>query len=878
MPPNARKRSSRSTPSPAEWTCTHQLTLPAIEGAWQDVPPTLSPEARRYLTTAAPKGLYRHQAAALEHALAGEDTCLATKTASGKSLLFYVSAIELLLKNPDARVIVFYPLKALATEQEERWKAALALAGLPATVGRIDGGVSQTTRARLIKYCTVLVMTPDVAHAWLLSSVGDKTVQHFLSRLRLLIVDEVHTYTGVFGSNAAYLLRRLEHVVSLLHGRLQFIAASATLRAAEDHLANLFGRPFTFIGPELDSAPRHELTCEFWLPPKGVDFLTALTTFIANLAPEARFICFVDSRKLTEQITTILARRHDQAGDGPGDDDPEPAALADPLQKLDVLPYRAGYETADREFIRSRLATGKLRGIVSTSALELGLDIPSLNAVLLVGMPRSATSLYQRIGRVGRHAPGRVLLIHTGDIYAESIFRNPPSLFSLPMAEGALYLENRRIQYIHTLCLARGGGEHDQVQGEDGDPFLPAIHWPRGFADLCHKEQLGAIPPDLQAMKMEAGEDPNHTFPLRDVETQFKVELKQGPVQRPLGDISHAQLLREAYPGAVYYYATQPYRVYRVSTHARTVHVRPEKHYSTVPNQLPTLVFPNFSPEAIHGSYRAGDIRITECDVQIREAINGYKERRGATETPYVYPLDATLTGLSFERDRFTRNFFTSGVVLTHPLFNDPIIESVAALIYEAFLRHVPFETRDVSFATDKHRADRGDIPQGARFIAIFDQTYGSLRLTARLTEPDILRSTLYQARELGRLRQSTQLQDVTTAALDLIDLLYHEALEPLTTDHPAHLPAPPGEGHPVIAPGSIGLALTQGNAEFLVEGVFYSPTLNGLAYRGHYTTSGPPAVQEVTITLPLSSVAPIPGESTMARYILETGEIHPIE
>ncbi|HEY4000330.1 MAG TPA: hypothetical protein VGO93_15755 [Candidatus Xenobia bacterium] len=184
---------------------------------------------------------------------------------------------------------------------EERWKAALALAGLPATVGRIDGGVSQTTRVRLIKYCTVLVMTPDVAHAWLLSSVGDKTVQHFLS---------------------------------LLHGRLQVIAASATLRAAED-----------------------ELTCEFWLPPKGVDFL--LTTFIANLAPDTRFISFVDSRKLTDQITTILARRHDQAGDGPGDDDPEPVALADPLQKLDVLPYRASYETADREFIRSRLATGK---------------------------------------------------------------------------------------------------------------------------------------------------------------------------------------------------------------------------------------------------------------------------------------------------------------------------------------------------------------------------------------------------------------------------------------------------------------------------------------------------------------------------------------
>src|SRR6202011_2041902 len=125
--------------------------------------------------------------------------------------------------------------------------------------------------------------------------------------------------------------------------------------------------------------------------------------------------------------------------------------------------------------------------------------------------------------------------------------------------------------------------------------FMSEINWPPGFLELCQKERIGEISPDLQSMKMEAGEMPNRVFPLRDVESQFQVEMKQGPNLRQLGNLGHAQVMREAYPGAIYYYTGLPFRIYRVLEQAKKIHARPESHYTTKPNALPTLVFPNLS-------------------------------------------------------------------------------------------------------------------------------------------------------------------------------------------------------------------------------------------------------------------------------------------
>jgi DEAD/DEAH box helicase domain-containing protein len=811
---------------------------------------------------------------------------MTTRTASGKSLVFYVTALEQLQRTPGARILALYPLKALGIEQEARWNHALETAGLSHRAGRIDGQVDVNARAGILRACRVVVMTPDVVHAWLLSNLEERAIRQFLSGLTLVIVDEVHSYTGVFGSHAAYLFRRLQHAMDLLGARCQFVGASATMARPEVHLNQLLGRSVAVVGADEDTSPRHPLTVSFMQPSRTSDFLTEITRFLEQLAasPDTRFICFVDSRKLTEHITAILSRRHeaDDAADEdqtvqPGDAPPaHGGSPADALERLDVLPFRAGYESEDRDRIQRRLSRGRLRGVVSTSALELGIDIPHLNTAVLVGIPRSSTSLYQRIGRVGRSAPGRVVVVHSGDVRDEAVFQDPGALLELPVAEGALYLENRRIQYIHALCLARTGGEHDQAGGPD--EFTTRVEWPDGFVSLCQKERIGEIPPDLQAMKLEAGEDPNHVFPIRDVEAQFRVELRQGPAQRPLGSLSHSQVMRETYPGAVYYYATEPYRVYAVYTHTRQVLVRTAKRYTTNPIALPTLVFPNLS-DGVLKSMRLGELLAVDCSVQVREVIVGFKERRGNREIRHHYPLDLS-SGIRFDRERFTRNFFTTGTVLTHPAFNGPEVkmETIASMLYDAFLQIVPYESRDVQMAWDSHRISRPGVEKGSRFLALYDQTYGSLRLSSRLLDVDVLREVCSRAFEMARSWWKDEENPVTPQTLQVLEKLRCDVMETpedtaLGWSPVAPRPDEDGAFEVVILPGSVGLALAQNDAEFRVESVFFSPLHRGVAYRGQYLTSGITS-DGLSVVLAANMVRPVVGESQLGRYYLATGEI----
>ena len=174
---------------------------------------SLSNQSRSFLANDAPKGIYLHQKAAIKGFLEGENICLATGTASGKSLVFYIAGIETLLKYPDSKIIAIYPLKALGKEQEERWIRALRMATINVRVGRIDGQVPMHARSEILRECQVLIVTPDIIHAWLMNNLSDRAVINFLAKTSLIVIDEVHNYTGVFGSNSAYLFRRLQHIM-----------------------------------------------------------------------------------------------------------------------------------------------------------------------------------------------------------------------------------------------------------------------------------------------------------------------------------------------------------------------------------------------------------------------------------------------------------------------------------------------------------------------------------------------------------------------------------------------------------------------------------------------------------------------------------------
>jgi DEAD/DEAH box helicase domain-containing protein len=381
------------------------------------------------------------------------------------------------------------------------------------------------------------------------------------------------------------------------------------------------------------------------------------------------------------------------------------------------------------------------------------------------------------------------------------------------------------------------------------------------------------VPTDLQAMKMEGGEDPNHIFPLRDVESQFQVELKQGPEQRSLGSLSHGQVLREAYPGAVYYYTGQPFRVYKILQQSKKILVRRESHYTTKPQALPTLIFPNLSQGNVHRALKYEGLTAVECNLQVREVIVGYKERRGSNEFNVQYPLSFAETGIAFDIPRFTRNYFTTGIVITHPVLSVSGVkaDAVAKLVYEAFLSVVPFERQDVGVASDKHRADRGPIAQGQHFIALHDQTYGSLRLSGRLLEDRVFRDVLETAIRLGETSGLKADDAVTFGALEELHAAATNPPAPIAFDSESAVNVSTGSSVEVVMPGSKGLDIRRNNEEFTVDKVFYSPSFGGIAYRGKHVS-----VQEVEVIeiIPLDSLIPIPGESKVGKYNPDTGDL----
>jgi DEAD/DEAH box helicase domain-containing protein len=862
-----------------EWEIVHELTIPPREAKFTSIDDLdLSKTTIETLKKLYPNGLYFHQKLALKCIKKGENVCLTTGTASGKSLVFYASALEHLIENPKAKIIAIYPLKALGKEQELRWINFLEKSGLNFKVGRIDGQVPMTSRISIIKNSQILIATPDIMHAWFTYNINEKAIADFLANTTLIIVDEAHNYTGVFGSNSAFLFRRLRHLINLMKSSCQYISASATIANPKIHFANLFGLDFTIIDSDVDTSPRNEIKIKLLNPPTNLDLLTNLPKFMEFLIrqTEEKFIAFVDSRKQTEYITTITSRSFIY------EEGEEELLVNNLIEKLQILPFRAGYEEEDRNAIQERLTEGTLRGVVSTSALELGIDIPHLTLGILIGIPRSSTSLYQRIGRIGRHQKGEILIINTRDLLCQSIFSNPHQLLQMPLSESTLYLENPRIQYIHALCLARIDGEHDKLSGLLDIPksteFKSNILWPKGFIELCNQERAGIISTEFQNMKAQAGDDPNHAYPLRDVELQFQVKRKKGPVEESCGSLSYGQLMREAYPGAVYYYATVPYRVYRVSIHRRLVEVREEKRYTTKPQMIPPLVFPNLTQGNIFICKKYGDAVVAECNLQIREAILGFKERRGLNETIYNYPLDQS-TGIFFDQTRFTRNFFTTGIILSHPSLNKPDvkIDIIANLLFEAFLMVIPVERRDIQFAFDKHRIKQCPFNVDDRFLCIYDQTYGSLRLSGRIMEEDRFKQVMSQLKKLLDIFTKDAKIENNSITAETVESLINSSSD-VGIEYSFNFEQDKSPGHTnlvkILKPGTKGLNICRNNEEFFIENVFYSPIMQGIAYRGKHLSQQNERFEEVSITVNSNCIVEIPGESKFCFYDLETGEI----
>ena len=667
--------------------------------------------------------LYEHQYAAAKLVSENKNVCITTSTSSGKTAIFHMAALEILEKDPNARIIAVYPMRALGSQQVDSWQNKLK----DVKCGRIDGTIDPSERLRILKECSVITFTPDTVHTFLLGKLKDDrfadALKKFLANLKLVIIDEVHLYRGMLGSNSAYLFRRLNSCTLLAGGKLpQYITASATINDPVQHSSDISGiDKFDIIGPNMDTSP--SCPTKIFLIGIGKGLSNLLTELTSGLPDNCHSITFIDSRKDVVQVAL----------------DTEKALN---MQQIGIYPFKSGLEAEDYNNILNVLGTNKFKGVVSTSSLEVGIDIGALNVAILNGIPNSSTSFYQRIGRVGRGGTNDeavvIIMDNPNSIVTKRLFNDPQKLLSLPPEEPALYLDNKNLVNIQALHFVGDGLEFQSVANKNWDSDFKRVAglFPIKFSNICHDILNNQFSADYQQFMGLGGNYPEIVFTLRQFDVQYKAYERNNPDQG-LGELNMQNVLREAYPEAVYIYLRIPRRVVKVDKMKHEIileRLRGNQSVSTKP-RTGVLVTPQKSSQ-IHGHIRFGQLHVMNLGLSEFTTIKGYKEyirfaNGGAIENIKDYPGDY------WKQNSFNHTMLTEGVIITHPLMTSKIQRSlVAHLLYEVFLSSSAFERSDIEYCSGTLNTDIGIIKANTSFITIYDKIIGGLNITSRLMDP----------------------------------------------------------------------------------------------------------------------------------------------
>ena len=387
--------------------------------------------------------LYSHQADAINKARQGKNVVIVTPTASGKTLAFNIPVLEALTKDKKSTALYLYPTKALTNDQLKVLRELEKEAGIEAYPNVYDGDTPQHQRASIRENSKIILSNPYGLHQYLPWHYKWRT---FLQNLKFLIIDEAHVYRGVFGSNVAMLLRRLMRICNYYHSDPQIILSSATIANPEEHAKKLTGKDFEIISN--DGAPRGKKSFMFWNPPFIDDTNTIRRSthqetkdlLTLNILKNLQTLCFTTSRQMAELITRWTK---------------EELKRRSPKLSNSVTAYRAGYLPQERREIENRLKSKNLIGVVSTNALELGIDIGSLDSVIISGYPGTVISTWQQAGRAGRsNTDSLVTLVAFQNPLDQYFMKHPHDFFGRPHEQAIIDLHNRYISLGHIMCAA----------------------------------------------------------------------------------------------------------------------------------------------------------------------------------------------------------------------------------------------------------------------------------------------------------------------------------------------------------------------------------------------------------------------------------------
>ncbi len=582
-------------------------TIPAEPPRFEAWPPNLDPRVTEALKRRGIARPYTHQAQAIDHALAGDDTVVVTPTASGKTLCYNVPVLESILRDPDARALYLFPTKALAQDQLNELHELITEAEIDVKTFTYDGDTSPAERRRVRTAGHVVLTNPDMLHTAILPH-HTKWVRLF-ENLKYIVIDELHTYRGVFGSHVGNVLRRLQRICRFYGAEPTFICCSATIRNPAELASTLTGHDVQLVDDS--GAPRGERHVVLYNPPvvnaelgirRGViRSATDIASLIQEHGPQT--LVFAGSRTNVELLTTYLREL-------PGGR-PRNSAAGDPVRG-----YRAGYLPKERRAIEAGLRNGDIRTVVGTNALELGIDIGGLDATVVAGYPGTLASLWQQAGRAGRRADSSLAVYIAGSGPLDQyVVNNPDYVFGAPVEAGLIDPDNPLIAAEHLKCavfeLPVDESEHPAL-GEHTETLLQALEQ----ASLVHLAadraywMNEAYPAD--EISLRSGPDQNVVI-LDQGEPPVRHEIESSREATVLGEIDPPAARLLVHDQAIYIHDGRQYHVDRLDWEELKayVHAVDVDYYTDAHLAVDLKVLDQWDGRVTPATHGHGDVSVT---------------------------------------------------------------------------------------------------------------------------------------------------------------------------------------------------------------------------------------------------------------------------
>jgi len=583
--------------------------IPARAAQFAPMPEWVRPELAAAYAAKGVTQLYTHQAAAAEAVRAGRNAVVVTPTASGKTICYNLPVLNAVLENPDTRALYLFPTKALAQDQLAELQDLAAHLNDGFGVFTYDGDTPTDARRAIRERGHIVLSNPDMLHTGILPHHTRWT--RLFENLRYVVLDELHTYRGVFGSHLANVLRRLRRIAEFYGSHIQFVCSSATIANPRELAERLTAASFEAI--EENGAPSAAKTFVFYNPPVVNRNLGIRRSYINEtsrvaqefLKHDLQTIVFANSRLHTEVLLTYLQQAF-----------PAPIGQPQPIRG-----YRGGYLPGERREIERGLRDGRIRGVVSTNALELGIDIGSLDAAVMAGYPGTIASTWQRSGRAGRRAGSScAVLVASSAPLDQFIVKHPDYFFGRAPEHAYVQPDNLEILVNHLKCAAfeLPLSPKERFGGVD----LPALCERLAEAGYLHRAgehwhwTQEAYPADAVSLRAVTSDN----FVIVDITEEPEV----------IGEVDFSSALTAVHPKAIYLHQGQQYHVERLDFAERKAYVKrvDVDYYTDAIRYTQVRVLESTREERIVDNATGADRQASRShgDVQVRSQVIGFKK------------------------------------------------------------------------------------------------------------------------------------------------------------------------------------------------------------------------------------------------------------